>query len=125
MKRPLPQVKQQQVKVYRNLHAKCLSIMERDRVIGHAQQVWLTDVKFHVRQSGRDRCLAQKRKNVHAFVVGALQEAVAEVAEVEVKGIKISYNPYKAGYFYNARTGEAIYQAKTVVITAQGVFVEE
>jgi hypothetical protein len=123
MKRPLPQVIQQQVKVYRNLQAKCLSVMEKGLITGHAQQVRLTDVKFQVSQAGRSRCLARKRKTVHAFVLGTLEEAVAEVAEVQ--GLKVSYNPYKAGYFYNAETGEAIYSAKSVVITPNGVFVEE
>jgi hypothetical protein len=123
MKRPLPLVGNQQVKVYRNLQAKCLSVMERGKVTGHAQTVRLTDVKFQVSDKGRERCICRQRKTVHAFVVGNLEEAVAEV--LAFSGTKVSYNPYKAGYFYNAATGEPVYQAKSVVITPNGVFVEE
>jgi len=123
MKRPLPKVSQQQVKIYRNLQAKCLSVMEKGLITGHAQQVKLTNVKFQVSQTGRDRCLARKRKTVHAFVTGTLQEVAAEIAKVS--GIKISYNPYKAGHFYNVETDEPIYQAKSAVITPNGVFVEK
>lgn len=123
MKRPLPTVSNQKVKVYRNLQAKCLSVMEQGLIVGHAQTVRLTDVSFKVSQAGRERCLQRQRKTVHAFVVGKLQEAIGEVAEPD--GIKVSYNPYKAGHFYNAATGEPIYKAQSVVITPCGVFVEE
>lgn len=125
MKRPLPLVNGKQVKVYRNLTNKCLSVMQQGKVVGHAQLVRLTDVSFQVSQTGRDRCLREKRKNVHAFVVGKLQKADA-IAEgsPQLSGIKVNYNPYKADYFFKAKTGEPIYQAKSVVITPRGVFVE-
>ena len=123
MKRSLPSVNNQQVKVYRNLQAKCLSVMEKGLITGHAQTVRLTDVKFQVSQAGRDRCLQRQRKTVHAFVVGKLQEAVAEV--LEPTGTKVSYNPYKMGCFYNSATGETVHEAKAVIITPNGVFVEE
>ena len=123
MKRPLPSVNNQKVKVYRNLQAKCLSVMEQGLIVGHAQSVRLSDVSFQVSQAGRERCLQRQRKTVHAFVVGKLQEAIAEV--MEPTGTKVSYNPYNANHFFNAATGEPIYQAQSVVITPYGVFVEE
>ena len=122
MKRALPTAANQQVKVYRNLTNKCLSVMESGLVIGHAQTIKLTDVSFKVSQSGRDRCVKEKRKNVHAFVVGKLESAIAEV-QPEITGTKVSYNPYKAGHFYNAETGEAIHNAASVIITPAGVFI--
>jgi hypothetical protein len=123
MKRPLPQVNQQQVKVYRNLHANCLSVMEKGRVTGHAQMVRLTNVRFHVNQSGRDRVLTKQKKNAHAFVIGTLEETSAEVTEVI--GIKVIYNPYKVGYFFVAETEVPVNEAKTCVVTPSGVFLEK
>lgn len=61
--------------VYFNLHKKCWSIRamegnQKGRVIAHAQAVELANCTFKVSEAGRQRVLREKRKNVHAGVVG-------------------------------------------------------
>jgi hypothetical protein len=47
--------------------------MHNGRIVGYAEAVILTDVEFRVRESGRQRVLRERRKNVHAFVVGSCE----------------------------------------------------
>jgi hypothetical protein len=60
------------VRVFKNLKHDCYSIMQRGVIKASARQVRLTGVEFRVRESGRQRALREKRKNVHAFAVGRL-----------------------------------------------------
>src|SRR4051794_31587106 len=103
--------------VYFNLHRKNWSIMARHRVVGHADTLALDNATFRVREAGRLRVLATKRKNVHAFVCGRRSTAPSSEAAV-----RVSYNPYKAGHFYRCDTGAAISAADTVLFTRTQVF---
>lgn len=61
--------------VYRNLMRRdgvWYSIMQRGVVVGHAREILLADVRFVVREGGRQRVLETGRKNVHAFAVGEI-----------------------------------------------------
>ena len=82
------------VKVYWNLHLDCYSVQQSGKVVAHADQVELRKVTFHVNEAGRQRVLKERRKNVHAFVVGYLDDALARYWD-----IKIVYNPYKYDSF--------------------------
>ena len=99
------------VKAYFNLHKKCWSVIacegeHKGRVIAHCDEMQLTDVNFRVSESGRRRVLREKRKNVHAFVIGHLhgwENATLRFnvdAEVSALGWwpasaeRGSYNPY-------------------------------
>jgi hypothetical protein len=104
------------VKVYRNLkHGKnatpLYSIMQDGRVKARRHQVLLSSVVFLVLESGRQRVIQEKRKNVHAFVLGKLVSAeftpkgqIAGACGIDEQGpdlpARIHYNPYKHGYFY-------------------------
>ena len=113
--------------VYRNLSNRNkskgrYSIMSREGsdyglVIGHADELVLKDCEFKVSEAGRRRVLAQKRKNVHAGVLGYVAE------NGPVGGVRVSYNPYKAGYFQTAR-GRKLSRAKYVRLSERGVFVK-
>ena len=90
------------VRVYFNLHKKLLSVQTKVngswKVINHVFSINLTDVKFKVSESGRQRVLLEKRKNVHAFIEGVeAEERVDETAH------HVTYNPYKYERF---TTGE-------------------
>lgn len=78
------------VKVYRNLRNKCLSVMYKGIVIAHVSDIYLEDVTYQVRESGRQLVLKQKRKNVHAFVIGTVRRRPKTVIMDEY----IFYNPY-------------------------------
>lgn len=90
--------------MYWNLHKQCWSLKAlsgpcRGRVVGHANSVELRQCHFKVSEAGRQRVLREKRKNVHAGVVG---ELVATDAPVSLDGVPVTYNPYRVGHFESA-----------------------
>jgi hypothetical protein len=96
--------------VYYNLHKKCWSVKAlngdmRGRVILHADEVWLTDVTFRVSKAGRERVLKERRKNVHAGVVGYLS-AANDIDSVR-DNIRYAYNPYTCEQFVTIINGIA------------------
>ena len=60
------------VKVYFNLQKDCLSVVDTStgRLYCHSHRVELKNAKFHVNENGRQRVVREKRKNVHAYVIG-------------------------------------------------------
>ena len=102
--------------VYFNLHRKCWSVKalegpSKGRVIMHTLSLLLTGCAFKVSEAGRQRVLKERRKNVHAGVVGYLcEDNVCVGGDV----VAVSYNPYKAGHFYAKDTGAAVYSADVV-----------
>lgn len=66
----------QRVAVYFNLHYHVFSLKEGGKngsLLTHAGVCRLTDAVFEVERKGRERAIAQGRKNVHAYVIGILQ----------------------------------------------------
>lgn len=108
-----------EVEVYRNLHSKCWSIRDRRTglVVAHAAAVTLRDAEFRVSEGGRQRVLRERRKNVHAVVRGTLM-ARTSVRYHELP--RARYNPYEAGYFTDAGTGERVDTARRVLLTVSG-----
>lgn len=87
--------------VYRNLHKQTWSVKAlegpaKGRVIAHSDHVLLWDAEGKVSEAGRQRVLAEKRKNVHAGIVG---ELVSLQADPQFRGTEITYNPYKFDQF--------------------------
>lgn len=85
--------------VYRNLHKNCWSIKalegeNKGRVIYHAEDVTLTDCTFKVSKAGRERVLRERRKNVHAGVVGQLIKTNVPLSHMP-QMVSVTYNPYK------------------------------
>jgi hypothetical protein len=92
---------------------------------------------FKVNQKGRDRVLLEKKKNVHAFAWGyeeniyyygnlasGVDRAEADNDFVKVfwnaekdSLVQVSYNPYKAGYFFRKDTGAPVSYAKKIWLT--------
>ena len=110
------------VRVYRNLHKKCLSVQAmvdgRWKVIKHVDAISLHNPVFKVSQAGRQRVLREKRKNVHAFVVGIHHEWSEHMP---CGNRRVSYNPYKADTFMC--DGEPILSANQCRIDSGGIFV--
>lgn len=111
--------------MYFNLHRHCWSLKALEgpsagRVVAHAASVKLTGCTFRVSEAGRQRVLAEKRKNVHAGIVGTLQAweaadygpthtdmaamlaAVPTVEPHKGPSVPVTYNPYRAGHFHSA-----------------------
>ena len=60
------------VYVYFNLHRKCFSVRQGNKVVEHANRVCLKDVRYLVQQAGRKKVLKEKRKNVSCVVFFSL-----------------------------------------------------
>jgi len=111
------------VYVYFNLHKLLWSVRalegpNKGRVIQHAHEVYLVDCQFRVSEAGRQRVLREKRKNVHAGVVGHL----AEVPAGAPSGDRVSYNPYKHPTFVRANSLEPVRRADSVLLRGKAAF---
>lgn len=106
------------VRVYRNLHKKCFSVkcMKTGLVIAHVNEITLTDATFPVSQAGRNRVLKEKRKNVHAFIQGIVDNNTLVYGNT-----KVCYNPYKRGNFFYCSNGREIKSARAVLVDLKGV----
>lgn len=114
--------------VYFNLHKKVWSVKALDgrnkgRVIAHADKVLLRDATFKVSEAGRQRVIREKRKNVHAGVVGTLEAFTGDLRNdtpwwhqvwgkedhayekyARCRGPEVTYNPYKYTSFVYKQT---------------------
>jgi len=101
------------VMVYYNLNKHTFSITYKNKLITHADHIKLNDVEFRVRPGGRDRVLEDKRKNVHAFVIGTLLEYCKYPCESlpnETNNNIVTYDPYKYSSYVMKDTKEPIYR---------------
>jgi len=105
------------VMVYYNLNKHTFSVTHESKVIMYADYVKLRDVEFRVRKGGKEKVRREKRKNVHAFVIGEL----IEYSEHHSKDIPtpssneiITYDPYKYDSFVFKNNGEPVFHAKEV-----------
>lgn len=111
------------VEVYRNLHKHgpggepVYSLRKTGIVVGHVTSVWISNASFVVRESGRQRVLRERRKNVHAWVKGARASAPSEPGFL----VAVTYNPYAGPTFYERETGEPVTGAPLVHIGPRGV----
>ena len=78
--------------IYKNLHKDCWSVKQDGLVKMHTHDLSLFDCSFRVNAKGRAKVLKERRKNVHAGVIGYI-----DTEWVNSKpNIKLAmYNPYK------------------------------
>lgn len=106
-----------QVKVYFNLHQRLFSVMHKNRVIGHAENLELKNCRFVVSQAGRQRVLREGRKNVHAYVIGDVE--CKNRTECLDNYVPVRYNPYRTSTFVMP-SGEPVHGASSVVLKING-----
>jgi len=104
--------------VYYNLRRKKTSVKalegeRKGKVILHMEIINLKDVSFKVSQAGRQRVLREKRKNVHAGVVGTF----AKFDEMPKVPRRVRYNPYLNETFVDME-GTPVYNAAFATVTA-------
>ena len=70
------------VKVYFNLQKDCLSVIDAETglLYCHAHRVEIHNAKFRVQEAGRQRVIKNKRKNVHAYIIGDCHD-IGEVSK--------------------------------------------
>ncbi len=135
------------VKVYYNLQKDCLSVIDAETglLYCHAHRVELHNAKFRVQLAGRNRVVKEKRKNVHAYIVGDCHD-IGEVSKerhrlvrgkvekyeiCQCKGTMwceecipesaeqfrhATYNPYKYDTFVDDVSGESLFKSERVVV---------
>ena len=110
------------VRVYWNLHRNCWSVLHKRKVIAYSNNLLLQDVRFIVSEPGRQRVIREKRKNVHAFAEGVvLKENLIKPKEFITR---VSYNPYKFGWFYISSSEEKIETANYVFCDTKQLFIK-
>jgi len=82
--------------------------METGRVIQHLAAVYLKNCTYKVSQAGRQRVLREKRKNVHAMVVGELVTQSDNFPQSKQGFRPVYYNPYKVSTFVDRETQEPL-----------------
>jgi hypothetical protein len=97
-------------KVYWNFHRKCFSVQVNGRVIAHATSLAMRAVSYRVSEAGRQRVLRERRKNVHAYMVGILV-CYEELSNGQAARVSFAtYNPYEHSTFVRTGTnGEPIH----------------
>lgn len=113
--------------VYFDLHRKVWSCKGRKTgIVEHKARVVVAvfGATMVVRESGRQRVLKEKRKNVHAFARIdhglACEDLKGWQAFVETQEnlIQVSYNPYMAGHFYRKDTMAPVHGVQSLVMLA-------
>lgn len=113
--------------VYFNLHKKCWSLKalegeNKGRVIAHEDFVTLVEATPKVSEAGRQRVLKEKRKNVHAGIVGYLDDLrTSEMYfnNLDLQPWDITYNPYKYKSFVHTWDETPFKSAPVVVMNAK------
>jgi len=94
---------------------KSLEGTHKGLVVAHSKAIILSDVTPKVSQKGRERVLREKKKYVHAGLVGTLEtladdamilksfhkdyRQVVDDYDVSMSDSRITYNPFKSGNF--------------------------
>jgi hypothetical protein len=102
----------QKVFVYFNLHKKLFSVRDHitGLVVGHTDMIALENVTFKVSEAGRQRVLREKRKNIHAGVMGTVKDLPVPQPEWDAY-----YNPYKYDSFVDIN-GQKLSTASLVLL---------
>ena len=117
--------------IYFNLHRKCFSVKalegaKKGRVVAHVNDAIVYNPTFKVSEAGRQRVLRERKKNVHAGVVGQWFEGefnAKRCAELmEYTGRAVTYNPYKFDSFVYKNTETLINdQPRVAALHSDGV----
>ena len=114
--------------VYYNLHRKLFSC--KDTKTGlvdkgmYTNSLMIEDCDFKVSEKGRQRVLKEKRKNVHAGIVGeVVSYNIGDVTSKDLKGyFELTYNPYRYDSFVIKETGEPVKWAYQVILFNKRIF---
>jgi hypothetical protein len=98
---------------YRNLNAgDWFSVKQRGKVIGYVNCAKVTDGTFHVLESGRQRCIKKKQRNVHAYVISQKQPQDIKHYPRDSELVEVKYNPFQMGNFFRKDNGQPVLTAE-------------
>ena len=87
------------VRVYRNLHKKCVSVKQGGIVRCHATNVVLNECRFIVSEAGQARVHREGKKNVHAFIEGYVVDARRSLELLDFGWNTVYYDPYEVDHW--------------------------
>lgn len=101
-----------------------ISVKVPGQRIGYVESLVLRDAEFKVHEAGRQRCLIENVRNVHAWVVGQDAGAVPQGFVQSFPGglRKAVYDPWKGGTFVDAQTFEPVLTAPLAIMVGKDVF---
>jgi hypothetical protein len=127
------------VRIYLNLNLPgYLSLLSvegesKGRVVAHVQAVALRDCRFIVSETGRQRVLRERCKNVHAFIEGSVQafgegenlHGVQRELEALLKRHgRVWYDPYQTASFISLKHRRPLATAARIVAVGGRVAAE-
>lgn len=115
----------EEVEVYRNLNNKCFSIRQNGLVIAHADGFTIDNVKTKISETGRQRVLKEKRKNVHATIIGENVKKADNLILNSNSFDELYYNPYELDSFINKKTGEPIFSCNRILFHDGSAYIVE
>lgn len=113
---------------YRNLnYGTHFSTKHRGIVINYVESGIIEDGRFQVSDAGRERCLREKKRNVHAFITSPTEPRPVErdALPPAPRLAEVKYNPYRANTFINSKTGNVISAAKAIYLIDGRCFVDD
>lgn len=116
------------VEVYRNLNRKSgvwYSVRQKGHVVGHTKWIYLKNCYFVVHESGRQRVLKTGKRNVHAYVLGYIQDYPRFTKASMGISFKGKYNPREMANFNIDRNGvwEPVIAAMQAELSIHGLSV--
>lgn len=114
--------------VYFNLHKKVFSVKalegeNKGRVVAHVNRILIDRPEFIVSESGRQRVLRDRSKNVHAGVRG-IWTAWVDGIEGWDHLTPVTYNPYLYSTFVEKATLAPVHKATFAVLDNKRIFAE-
>lgn len=106
------------VYVYYNIRKRTFSVRYKGKVVCHTDSIYIDSPTFKVNDAGRQRVIRDKRKNVHAYVVGV----VCKPREIQNLA-QVSYNPYENASFVYKWLGLPIRNAQIAHLINGKIFV--
>lgn len=103
----------QRVRVHFNLHRGDFSVIDpkTGKVVANVPGIVLSDAEFRVSEKSRQRAIDRGRRSVHAYVIGF----VSALSYRHNPGdIKVTYNPFRSGFFHQSVSGDRVDSADSV-----------
>jgi hypothetical protein len=122
----------QRVAAYFNLHYKIFSLKDRSKhgnLLSHVGVCTITNAVFDVNPKGRERAIREGRKNVHAYIIGAIQNFGWDLlSDTQVKSLlergwkRVTYdlNPdHPEFYLKDCEEYTPVKDAKSVILSGK------
>lgn len=110
-----------------------ISVKVPGQRVEYAAWVSMRDAEFRVHEKGRQRCIREGVRNVHAWIVGTevLRLSDSEIPSWSLrknmvgppKGYRRAvYDPWKGGTFVDSQTLEPVLTADLVIMSGKNVY---